>query len=327
MTMLDDETRMAVQESVKEIFTRGADAGDLRSAIRDLGWQEIVDIDASASSILFEAQGRALAASSLLDDVVLEHLDPLLGGEARRAVLYPVDLADGEPSRDRAVGNGIVLGPLDSVDEIVVATCGDLGVMISAINVSELKDAPLSVTAFDRGSGWLAVQAPVEAGRSVAAGDSWSRAIAAGRRAIASEMVGVCQQALDIAVAHTSARAQYGRPLATFQSVRHALSEAHAAIESLRVLLEAAWAEGLSEHEAASAATVLKIRAGDVQAIVMRRTVQVLGAMGMTLESDMHRFVTRAAVLDQLLGGHRQLAEELGCDLLSGVPASRLVAI
>lgn len=327
MTLLDDETRMAVRESVNEIFTRGTGVGDLRSAIRDLGWREIVDIDASASSILFEAQGRALAASSLLDDVVLEHLDPLLDGNARRTVLYPVDLSDGEPSRDQAVGKGIVLGPVDNVDEIVVVTRGDRGVMIGTVKVSDLKAAPVTLTAFDRGSGWLAVHAPVEAGRSVAAGDAWPAAIAAGRRAIAAEMVGVCQQALNVAVAHTSAREQYGRPLASFQSVRHTLSEAHAAIESLRVLLEAAWADSLSDHEARSAATVLKIRAGDVQAIVMRRTVQVLGAMGMTLESDMHRFVTRAAVLDQLLGGYRQLAEELGCDLLSGVPASRLVAI
>lgn len=326
MTALDAETRDAVKESVKEIFSRDGDAGDLRSAIHELGWQEIVDLDPSASSLLFEAQGRALASSLLLDDIVLEHLGTVLDAGPRRAFLYPVELVDGEPARDRAVGQGIVLGPLDGIDEVVVATRGERGVMLSAVPIAELADSS-PATAFDRGSGWLAVEASIEAGGSALAGNAWSVAIAAGRRAIAAEIVGICQQALDMAVAHTSARAQYGRPLASFQSVRHALAEAHAAIESLRVLMDAAWSGNLSVDEASCAAMVLKIRAGDVQAIVMRRTVQVLGAMGMTLESDMHRFVTRAAVLDQLLGGHLQLAEELGCDLLSGAPASRLVAI
>lgn len=325
MTTLDVETKDAVKESLKEIFSTGS--ADVRSAVRDLGWQEIIDVDPAASSLLFEAQGRALVSSSLLDDVVLAELSPLLGAGVRRAVMYPVNLVDGEPRREDPVGAGIVLGSLDDIDEVVVVTRGERGVFLNTVGVADLTAGQGSTTAFDRGSGWLAVQAALDGGSAVPAGVAWTRAVAAGRRAVAAEIIGICQQALDLAVAHTSARTQYGRQLATFQSVRHGLAEAHAAIESARVMLDAAWAESLSEDEAAVAALVLKIRVGDAQAIVMRRTVQVLGAMGMTLESDMHRFVTRAAVLDLLLGGHLHLAEELGCDLLSGAPASRLVVI
>ncbi len=51
---------------------------------------------------------------------------------------------------------------------------------------------------------------------------------------------------------------------------------------------------------------------------MLRHTVQVLGAMGLTLESQMHRYVTRAVALDALLGDHRSLARATGADLLAG---------
>jgi alkylation response protein AidB-like acyl-CoA dehydrogenase len=59
----------------------------------------------------------------------------------------------------------------------------------------------------------------------------------------------------------------------------------------------------------------------------MRHGVQVLGAMGLTRESDMHRFVTRAAALDALFGGHRALTGALGADLLAGADPLPVVEI
>ncbi|HVW45057.1 MAG TPA: acyl-CoA dehydrogenase family protein, partial [Amycolatopsis sp.] len=136
------------------------------------------------------------------------------------------------------------------------------------------------------------------------------------------EISGVCQAALDLAAGHTSARVQYGRPIASFQAVRHRLAECHVAIADIASILDAAWADG-----GAWAAAIAKVRAGRAQAEVMRHGVQVLGAMGLTGESEMHRYVTRAAALDALLGGHRLLTGRIGRTLLSGAPADPVVEV
>jgi alkylation response protein AidB-like acyl-CoA dehydrogenase len=129
-----------------------------------------------------------------------------------------------------------------------------------------------------------------------------------------------------MAVAHTSSREQYGRPIASFQAVRHRLAEAHVWITAARTTVETAWTLAGGDG-AAWAARIAKLRAGRAQADVLRHTVQVLGAMGLTLESDMHRHVTRAAALDALLGDHRSLAEAAGADLLAGADARPLAEI
>jgi alkylation response protein AidB-like acyl-CoA dehydrogenase len=59
----------------------------------------------------------------------------------------------------------------------------------------------------------------------------------------------------------------------------------------------------------------------------MRTGVQVLGAMGLTLESTMHRHVTRAAALDLLLGGQARLETALGDALLTGTTAYPFASI
>src|SRR6202035_457768 len=104
-----------------------------------------------------------------------------------------------------------------------------------------------------------------------------------------AEIIGVCAAALAIAVEHTSARVQYGRQIATFQAVRHRLSEAHVAIESTRSVLAMAWDAQDAPDGGERAARVAKLRAGWAQAEVMRHATQVCGAMGLSLEHRMHR--------------------------------------
>src|SRR5690606_8608944 len=92
---------------------------------------------------------------------------------------------------------------------------------------------------FDRHSAWQVAVGPLPEGERVA-GD-WTAAEASGRRAVSAEIVGVCRAALDLAVHYTRDRRQYGRPLGSFQAVRHQLAEAYAAIEAAASALSAAW--------------------------------------------------------------------------------------
>ncbi|WP_242418953.1 acyl-CoA dehydrogenase family protein, partial [Frankia sp. CpI1-P] len=248
--------------------------------------------------------------------------------------LYP--LHSDHPADPRGPLTGLLLGGLDGIAEVVVPTALDpadagdtAGATLRILPADLVAAAAQPVRGFDTAAGWLTVSAAPAgpAGPATPAGDAWTRAVAAGRRALAAEIIGGCEAALAIAVAHTSARVQYGRSIATFQAVRHRLAEAHVAVESLRSELTVAWGSAGQADGGAWAARLVKLRAGLAQAEVMRHAVQVCGAMGLSLESELHRFVARTAALDLLLGDHRTLAEQLGTELLAGAELEPVVAI
>lgn len=119
------------------------------------------------------------------------------------------------------------------------------------------------------------------------------------RVALAAEMVGAMSAALSLTVDHLSNRRQFGRPLASFQALRHRLSELHISIEGARWVTRAAAFDGAPAASAASAATSAAAAAADV----VRETHQLSGAMGLTAEYDLHVATKRLAALRQECGG------------------------
>jgi alkylation response protein AidB-like acyl-CoA dehydrogenase len=117
---------------------------------------------------------------------------------------------------------------------------------------------------------------------------------------------------LALARQHALERIQFGRPIATFQAVRHRLAEAFVAIESADAALAAAW-----DDRTPFAACVAKAVAGRSARTVARHCQQVLAGIGFTTEHDLHLYVRRAIVLDRLLGDARSLTRRLGQDLLA----------
>jgi hypothetical protein len=327
---MDAATGELLAASVRELFAAGPDARDLGFRLADLGWAEVLAEDpAWATTLLFAEHGSALATSRALDDVLLAELAPALPPADRpRAVLHPHPADGAEPAPLGGPLRGLLLGPVDGVDEVAVPVTDGDTVALLLVPAATFSGATAPVGGFDSGSGWLLVDgAALQPGLvPVPLGAAWQSALAAGRRALAAEIIGVCEAAFALAVAHTSARVQYGRPIASFQAVRHRLAEAHVAVTGARSVLEAAWgaADG---PDAAWVATLAKARAGRAQAEVMRTGVQVLGAMGLSRESTMHRFVTRAAALDALFGSSRTLTERIGTELLAGAPLPPVVGI
>ncbi|MEX5636856.1 acyl-CoA dehydrogenase family protein [Parafrankia sp. FMc2] len=325
-TTMDAATAELLTGSLRNLFA-GSAGRAVGPALETLGWSEVVAEDpAGATTLLFTEHGRALASSHALDAVLLAELDQVLpAGNGTRAVLYPHPGDGDQPSTVDGPVRGLLLAGLESVDEVVVPVRESGSVALLTADPGSLPTEP--VAGFDAGSGWLTVTGWQPSGTTVPAAKAWERAVAAGRRALAAEIAGVCQAALGLAVAHTSARVQYGRPIASFQAVRHRLAEGHVAINDSASMLDAAWAAAGSADGGAWAAALAKLRAGRAQAEVMRHCVQVLGAMGLTSESAMHRYVTRASALDALLGGHRALSEATGRTLLAGAPADPVVEV
>ncbi|MFL6090148.1 MAG: acyl-CoA dehydrogenase family protein [Aeromicrobium sp.] len=324
MSALDDATRTAVAHSLAVLFAKDLQGDELRGAVRDLGWQEIVDEDPTAQRLLFAAQGAALASSPVLDDVVLGAFPDELGDgdNLGRRVLFMQ--SDQDSGSSDAVATGLFLAPLEGATEVAVLRWFGAAPRAWLVPASDVT-AAVAITNFDRSS-WTGASANLLEARELSTAGA-GLAVAAARRALAAEINAVSAGALQMAIDHTTARYQYGRPLASFQSVRHSLAEAHAAIEASNVTLDVAYDVELTRADSALMASIAKLRAGDTQAIVLRRTVQVLGAMGLTLESDMHRYVTRAAALDALLGSHVEIAEQIAGELLDGTPIRRVVSV
>jgi alkylation response protein AidB-like acyl-CoA dehydrogenase len=143
-----------------------------------------------------------------------------------------------------------------------------------------------------------------------ASGD-WPAAVAAGQRALAHELVGASRAMLSLARDHAVERVQFGRPIATFQAVRHRLAESLVAIEGADAAAGAAW-----DVESPVTAAAAKAVAGRSARIVAKHCQQVLAGIGFTTEHPFHRYLRRVLVLDALLGDARTLTARLGEDLL-----------
>ncbi len=118
------------------------------------------------------------------------------------------------------------------------------------------------------------------------------------RVALASEAAGLMQAAIDSTVEHLSARKQFGRPLGTFQALRHRMAECAVLAGGVKWLALKA-ASTAAEGDAALAA----FHAQESATRVTYDLHQMLGAMGMTLEHPLHLWTYRLKVLLGELGG------------------------
>jgi alkylation response protein AidB-like acyl-CoA dehydrogenase len=143
-------------------------------------------------------------------------------------------------------------------------------------------------------------------------------AVDVGSVALAAELVGVAQRALDIAVAYAKEREQFGRPIGAYQGVSHRLAEMLWEVEEARSLTYyAAWAADAQPDDLPLAASMAKARASDAANSVTHNAIQTLGGIGFTWEHDVHFLLKRARVSAPLLGSARQHRERVAA--LSGM--------
>ncbi|MBF6191648.1 MULTISPECIES: acyl-CoA dehydrogenase family protein [Nocardia] len=145
------------------------------------------------------------------------------------------------------------------------------------------------------------------------------QACAAGRRALGWWLLGTGHAMLSLARRHALARTQFGRPLASFQAVRHRLAETLVALEGAEAALHNA--------EDDFGALLGKAAAGQAALTAARHCQQVLGGIGFTAEHDLHRHVRRTLVLDGLLGSSRELVREAGAHIRAAGSAPRLAQL
>jgi alkylation response protein AidB-like acyl-CoA dehydrogenase len=134
--------------------------------------------------------------------------------------------------------------------------------------------------------------------------------------ALCAEMVGGAQRVLDISVAYAKERVQFGRPIGSFQAIKHKCAEMMLQVESAKsAAYYAAWAVDEDVPEAPLAVSMAKAYCSDTYRNTAGEGIQVHGGIGFTWEHDMHLYFKRAKYSEFTFGDatyHRELvAQEL----------------
>jgi alkylation response protein AidB-like acyl-CoA dehydrogenase len=134
---------------------------------------------------------------------------------------------------------------------------------------------------------------------------------------LASECVGGSEKAMEMAVQYAKDRYQFGRPIGSFQSIKHKCADMLLRLESAKsAAYYAAWAATEDNEELGVAASLAKAYCTESYFTNSRENIQVHGGIGFTYEHDAHLYYRRAKTCELFLGDptyHRELiATKLG---------------
>ena len=131
-------------------------------------------------------------------------------------------------------------------------------------------------------------------------GDAWYVA----QSLIAAESLGAVQTCLDTSVAYAKERFTFGRPIGSYQAIKHELTEVLRRLENARGLqYYAGWARGSKPEEFPLAASAARAAAGRALDFAARSMINIHGGIGATWEHDAPLFFRRAQLSRRLLGG------------------------
>jgi alkylation response protein AidB-like acyl-CoA dehydrogenase len=125
----------------------------------------------------------------------------------------------------------------------------------------------------------------------------WAVARDTARILLAAEQVGGAQRCLEMAVSYAQNRVQFGRPIGSFQAIKHLCADMYTDIACARALVYDAVTE--VEHVAVSAAAAW---ASEAFVRAAERTMQIHGGISYTWEHDCHLYLRRARAAERLLG-------------------------
>ena len=137
-----------------------------------------------------------------------------------------------------------------------------------------------------------------------------------GAFACAAEQAGIAGRCLEIAVEYARTREQFGKPIGSFQAIKHQLAEHLARVEQMRAAVTAAAAElAASPGSAREIVSVVKAYCGDAGTTVAEGLIDTLGGIGFTWEHVAHLYLRRMKTLAYLFGSPSEHRARLAADL------------
>ncbi len=297
----------AKPERVREHAEAGRSDERLWSELCELGWPGIAVSEQYGGqglgrvelSILCEELGRVVAPVPFLPSVLAATL---------------IEHAGSEPQRERWLGDlakGTAIGAVglarDGTAELVIG-----GVEAQVIVLVEDDGTGRVLAAEEADVTPLASIDPTRTAARVSAlatqGETLDGDISAGVDralvAVASELVGVCDRALEMTVAYVKERKQFGVPVGAYQAVSHRCAQMLLDTEKARSTAAfAAWTADADPERLAEAAAMAKAAGSDAGREVTASAIQAHGGIGFTWEADVHWLYKRAQLDAALLGG------------------------
>jgi alkylation response protein AidB-like acyl-CoA dehydrogenase len=159
----------------------------------------------------------------------------------------------------------------------------------------------------------------------LAEGEAASTALAAafdrGALGSAAQLVGLADRALELTVDYVKERRQFGVPIGSFQAVKHHLADALLQLEFARpVVHRAAYSIATGAPGASRDVSMAKAYASDAALLVARKALQCHGAIGYTVEYDLHLWMKRIWALAAAWGDARWHRERVAATLLGPRP-------
>jgi len=294
-------------ERVREHAEAGRSDDELWRELSELGWPGIAVADEHGGqglgsielAILCEELGRSLAPVPFLPTVMAAALIEHGGSRAQRERWLP-GLASGgiQGAVARAVAGSAELAIGGAEADVIVLVEADGAARLLSAEQAEVSP----IASIDPTRSAACVSAPEEAGEDlggdVAAG--LDRALVA----VSSELVGVCDRALEMTVAYVKERRQFGVPVGSYQAVSHRCAQMLLDTEKARSSTAfAAWTADADPERLPEAAAMAKAAASDAGREVTASAIQAHGGIGFTWEADVHWLYKRAQLDAALLGG------------------------
>lgn len=333
------EDQLMLRETARELFRRECTPARLRQVWQTdatrvgEAWQRLAEIGV-VTMLAAEVHG-GLAMTELDLVLILEESgraalpDPLV---ETAAVAVPLlgELPEDRPETSRwlaaiAAGNAIVATNLDGESYVPFGAEADLVLVRRGDELHALardrvtatphrsvdRARPLAALTWEPGEDTLLLAG--SAARLAA-----ERAFQRGALGAAAQLVGLGQHMLDMTVDYVKARHQFGKPIGSFQALKHKLADTLIGLEFARpVVYRAAHSLASGDAEAAIHVSMAKAYASDAATFAARAALQCHGAMGYSYEYDLHLWMKRTWALAAAWGDARWHRQRISSALLA----------
>jgi alkylation response protein AidB-like acyl-CoA dehydrogenase len=316
-----DDDEVALQEGVRKLcegrFTmERVRATESTAGVDRDGWRELADAGVFALRVPESDGGVGLGMKEAV--LVFEELGralvpgPLVGSHLAAGLVEGA--ADGSRvvGATEAAGDPLLVENRDALDALLVVR--DDGVF--AIEPGALDGEPVArpldpLTPLHRVTGEL------PRGDQVAGADVAARWRLEGAALVAALQLGIAEATTDLAVAYAKERQQFGKPIGSFQAVKHLCADMLVRTEVARAAVYAAGVtlDDPDVGDPGRAVHAAKVNAGEAAVRNGKACIQVHGGMGFTWEVDAHLYLKRAWLLDTVLGSVADHAEAVAATL------------
>jgi alkylation response protein AidB-like acyl-CoA dehydrogenase len=313
------EEQDALRDSVRALLTR---EGDTRTAMASSSgydeklWARLCDLGVAGLAIPAECGG--LDASFLETRVVLAELGrfltpgPLLGTIVASAAL----LSAGDSALLPGIADGSVIPSLVWGPYALNAQVADVFLIprddgLYAVSPPDVTVTPCGGMDPTRR---LATVSVTGEGRLVGVPDmAWVRDVAAA--ALAAESAGAAARCLELTVDYTKQRTQFGRPIGSFQALKHRMADMYVLVETAESASLAAANAVVTGTDLATTAATAAVWCAEAFATVAGEMIQLHGGIAITWEHDAHLYFKRAHGNTHLFGSPREHVARLAAQL------------